>query len=141
MTDVNGSATQSSQSAGSPANMTINGASNVQSRPSGANGGDPLAALPDDLKSHPSLSAYRKGESFDLPGLVKEHVNLQSLIGKKGIVPPGEKDGPEAWDRYYNQLGRPARPPGPAGALSIRQAPGLRRLFRRVRRRLSRGRP
>lgn len=126
MTDVNGSATPAregasnttSQMAGSPAPAAINGAMNGagngqswgQGRPSGANGGDPLATLPDDLKSHPSLAAYRKGESFDLPGLVKEHVNLQSLIGKKGIVPPGEKDGPEAWERYYNQLGRPARP-------------------------------
>lgn len=127
MTDVNGSATPSregawnatsregawnttSQSAGSPANTAINGAMNGQSRPSGANGGDPFAGLPDDLKSHPSLAAYRKGEGFDLPGLVKEHVNLQALIGKKGVIPPGEKDGPEAWERYYNQLGRPARP-------------------------------
>jgi hypothetical protein len=71
---------------------------------------DPLAALPDDLKSHPSLAAYRKSEGFDLGGLVKEHVNLQSLIGKKGVIPPTEKDSPEAWERYYNQLGRPARP-------------------------------
>ena len=42
--------------------------------------------------------------------MVKEHVNLQSLIGKKGVIPPGEKDGAEAWERYYNQLGRPPRP-------------------------------
>ncbi len=118
MTDANGSAVTASQGAGSPADTaSISGAHktardgtalNGGARPAGA--GHPLAALPDELKSHPSLQAYRKGDGFDLGGLVKEHVNLQALIGKKGVLPPGDKDGPEAWERYYNQLGRPARP-------------------------------
>lgn len=73
-------------------------------------GGDPLAGLPDDIKAHPALAAYRKGEAFDLGGLAKEHIHLQALIGKKGIVPPGDKDGPEAWARFYDQLGRPPKP-------------------------------
>lgn len=105
MTDTNGSAAPSGQTAGSPPSVPT-ATSNV---PMNGRSGDALAALPDDLRAHPSLQAYRKGESFDLGGLVKEHVNLQSLIGKKGVIPPGDKDGPEAWERYYNQLGRPPR--------------------------------
>ncbi len=110
--EANGSATSFSPTAGSPHAAAPNGAASDAVRSSSAASGapDPFASLPDDLKSHPSLTAYRKAGSFDLGGLVKEHVHLQSLIGKKGVVPPGEKDGPEAWDRYYNQLGRPARP-------------------------------
>lgn len=115
MTDANGSAMTASQSAGSPPTMPSHTAANGALDGAGraappASPGHPLATLPDDLKSHPSLQAYRKGDGFDIGGLVKEHVNLQALIGKKGVLPPGEKDGPEAWERYYNQLGRPARP-------------------------------
>jgi hypothetical protein len=110
VSEANGSASASNATAGSPAAMSAIAAPNGAPQTMRPAAGDPLAALPDDLKSHPSLQAYRKGDGFDLGGLVKEHVNLQALIGKKGIVPPGEKDGPDAWDRYYNQLGRPARP-------------------------------
>lgn len=109
MSEANGSAGASSAAAGSPANASINSPANGAAQAVRAPASDPFAALADDLKAHPSLQAYRKADGFDLGGLVKEHVNLQALIGKKGVVPPGEKDGPEAWERYYNQLGRPAR--------------------------------
>jgi hypothetical protein len=110
VTDANGSAVTASQSAGSPQTMPSGAANGAGRAAPPASAGNRFATLPDDLKSHPSLQAYRKGDGFDIGGLVKEHVNLQALIGKKGVVPPGEKDGPEAWERYYNQLGRPARP-------------------------------
>jgi hypothetical protein len=108
VTEANGSAAPSVQTAGSP--HTVQTTTATTDAPINGRGADPLAALSDDLRSHPSLQAYRKGAEFDLGGLVKEHVNLQSLIGKKGVIPPGDKDGPEAWDRYYSQLGRPQRP-------------------------------
>lgn len=107
MTDANGSAIPANDTAGSPTQSAL---PMSQSDAFASRQADGFAGLPDDLKSHPSLAAYRKAEGFDLGGLVKEHVNLQSLIGKKGVIPPGEKDGPEAWERYYNSLGRPARP-------------------------------
>lgn len=62
-------------------------------------------SLPDDLRANPTLAPHP-----DVASLAKEHINLQSLIGKKGVIPPGEKDPPEAWDRFYNQLGRPESP-------------------------------
>lgn len=108
MTEANGSAMPSGQTTGSP--LTIQASTTNTAAPLNGRSVDPLSALPDDLRAHPSLQAYRKGAEFDLGGLVKEHVNLQGLIGKKGVIPPGDKDGPEAWDRYYNQLGRPQRP-------------------------------
>lgn len=79
-----------------------------------SSGGAPdfFASLSPDLQSHPAITAYRKDNAFDVAGLVKEHVNLQGLIGKKGIIPPGEKDAPEAWDRFYTALGRPEKPDG-----------------------------
>jgi hypothetical protein len=63
--------------------------------------------LPPDLREHPALRPLG-----DVAALAREHVNAQSLIGRKGVIPPGEKDGPEAWSRFYAQLGRPDAPDG-----------------------------
>lgn len=65
------------------------------------------ATLPPDLRAHPALQHVK-----DVAGLAKEHVNLQGLIGRKGIIPPGDRDGPEQWSKFYNALGRPAAPEG-----------------------------
>ena len=66
-----------------------------------------LDPLPAELKGNPALTGFK-----DVASLAKEHLSLQTLIGKKGVIPPGEKDGPEAWDRFFNQLGRPEKPEG-----------------------------
>jgi hypothetical protein len=63
--------------------------------------------LPTDLRAHPALQHVK-----DIAGLAKEHVNLQGLIGRKGVIPPSDRDGPEHWDRFYNTLGRPPAPDG-----------------------------
>lgn len=83
----------------------------------GAGGGagaapDFFTALPEDLRGNPAISAYKKDTGFDFTGLAKEHVNLQALIGKKGIIPPGDKATPEEIDRFYTSLGRPEKPEG-----------------------------
>lgn len=63
------------------------------------------SSLPEDLRAHPAL-----GNLPDVAALAREHVNAQGLIGRKGIIPPGDKDGPEAWERFHAALGRPSRP-------------------------------
>ncbi len=62
-------------------------------------------ALPGTLRDHPALSRAK-----DLAALAKEHVNLQSLIGRKGIIPPGDNASPAELDRYHAALGRPEAP-------------------------------
>ncbi len=74
-------------------------------QPSSAAPADWRGSLPEDLRQHPAL-----GQLPDVAALAREHVNAQGLIGRKGIIPPGEKDGPEAWERFHTALGRPARP-------------------------------
>jgi hypothetical protein len=58
--------------------------------------------LPDDLKGDATLGKYS-----DLPSLAKAHVELQKLVGKKGVFPPGEKATPEQWKDFFKQVGQP----------------------------------
>ncbi len=63
--------------------------------------------LPEELRGHTALANLR-----DVAALAKEHVNLQTLIGRRGVIPPGDNAPPEAWDRFWNSLGRPTDPTG-----------------------------
>jgi len=65
---------------------------------------DWASGLPDELKSAPSLSTYK-----DLPSFVKSALEAEKLIGKKGIIKPGENATPEELTKYYNDLGRPEK--------------------------------
>jgi tellurite resistance protein len=82
-------------------------ASNRVAAEGGAGAADWKAGLPEDIRAHPALGQFR-----DVAALAKEHVNLQTLIGRKGIIPPTDRDAPHAWDRFYNSLGRPEAPDG-----------------------------
>src|SRR3546814_16931008 len=63
------------------------------------------SALSEEVRGHPAL------QGFDgVDALAREHVHLQRLIGRKGIVPPGEDAGEEERARFYEALGRPAAP-------------------------------
>ena len=64
-----------------------------------------LDSVDDQYRSDPSISKFSS-----VNDLAKEHVNLQSLLGKKGIVVPGEDDGQEIWDRYRKDMGIPDSP-------------------------------
>src|SRR3546814_6770898 len=62
------------------------------------------SALSEEVRGHPAL------QGFDgVDALAREHVHLQRLIGRKGIVPPGEDAGEEERARFYEALGRPDR--------------------------------
>ncbi len=63
--------------------------------------------LPIEYRSHAAFAHIS-----DLGALAKEHIHLQSLIGKKGVVIPSANDAPETWDRFYKDLGRPDKPGG-----------------------------
>ncbi|MBO6782244.1 MAG: hypothetical protein JJ899_03085 [Alphaproteobacteria bacterium] len=58
--------------------------------------------LSEELRANPVLENFA-----DVDALAREHVHLQKLIGRKGILPPGEDAGPEDLDRFYAELGRP----------------------------------
>lgn len=74
----------------------------------GQNGGGSWRdALPADLRDHAALKSHA-----DVVSLAKEHVNAQQLIGRKGVILPGENAKPEDWDKVYDALGRPKDPQG-----------------------------
>ncbi|MEP4379751.1 MAG: hypothetical protein ABJ215_01120 [Alphaproteobacteria bacterium] len=63
------------------------------------------AELSEDYRDHPVLARFA-----DVEALAREHVNLQKLIGRKGIVPPGADADDAERARFHDALGRPARP-------------------------------
>lgn len=67
-----------------------------------------ISGLADDaLKSDPSIQSFKSVDD-----LAKSFIETKSLVGKKGLILPGETDPPEAWDPVYNKLGRPEKPEG-----------------------------
>ena len=56
----------------------------------------------DDYKKNDTLNKYGT-----IDDMAKAHIELASMIGKKGVVLPNEND-PNDVNRYYNELGRPA---------------------------------
>lgn len=61
-------------------------------------------SLPDDLKQNATLNLFNKVED-----LAKAHVHAQSLLGKKGIFPPGENAPKEEWQSFFKQVGLPEK--------------------------------
>ena len=59
-------------------------------------------ALPEELKSNPAL-----GQIQDLPSLAKSYLHAQSLVGKKGVIPPNQNSSDEEWSAFYKTLGQP----------------------------------
>lgn len=65
------------------------------------------SGLSEDYRTHPVLERFD-----DLDALAREHVHLQKLIGRKGIVPPAADADAAERARFYDALGRPASPDG-----------------------------
>ena len=61
-----------------------------------------LDSVEDQYRNDPSVSKFNS-----VNDLAKEHVNLQSLLGRKGVIIPTEDDGVEAWQRYRKDIGIP----------------------------------
>ena len=58
--------------------------------------------LPPDYHALDHVSKHENLESF-----VREAVNAQRLIGRKGIIPPNEDSTIGDWGEFYKQMGRP----------------------------------
>jgi hypothetical protein len=61
--------------------------------------------LPEDIREANCFQSFKSEED-----VYRSYVAAQQLIGRKGIVPPQDGDGPEIWDKYYHDLGRPEAP-------------------------------
>lgn len=63
------------------------------------------SGLSEDYRTHPVLERFD-----DLDALAREHIHLQKLIGRKGIVPPAADADDAERARFYDALGRPESP-------------------------------
>lgn len=61
-----------------------------------------LDSVEDEYRNDPSISKFK-----NINEMAKEHVNLQSILGRKGVVLPTEEDGAEIWNRYRKDMGIP----------------------------------
>jgi hypothetical protein len=64
-------------------------------------------SLPEDIRAEPSLGTVR-----DLPGLVKQYVSAQKMIGRDKVVLPGEHATEAEVRAFYQRLGVPEDPKG-----------------------------
>lgn len=58
--------------------------------------------LDESLRAHPSLTKFE-----DVPSLAKSYISAQELIGKKGVIKPGNDASDDEMSAFYNELGRP----------------------------------
>lgn len=61
-------------------------------------------ALPEDIRSSPSLSKFDTMEGF-----AKSYVNLERMLGSEKVPVPKEGDA-EGWERFYKAAGKPDTP-------------------------------
>ena len=76
--------------------------------------------FPEDLRKDPEYAPLfnpdDKGNPADMEkyatplDLVKTYKNQLKVIGSKGVIVPDEKAAPEDWDKFYQGIGRPAKP-------------------------------
>lgn len=73
----------------------------------GVGTGEPIKSFadsfPPEYKDNAALRDYK-----DLGGLLKSHINLQSMVGNNIPMPKDEND--ESWNQVYDKLGRPKTP-------------------------------
>lgn len=94
-------------------------ASGASANPAHGGGGNPAApegagaagattwrdGLPEDLRGNEVL-----GRLDSVEALAREHVNAQTMIGRKGVILPQSADDKAGWDKVWAELGRPESP-------------------------------
>tara|TARA_R110002020_G_scaffold35297_4_gene106668 strand:+ start:4452 stop:5288 length:837 start_codon:yes stop_codon:yes gene_type:complete len=65
--------------------------------------GNFLDGIESEYREDPSISKFD-----NLNDLAKEHVNLQSLLGRKGVIVPNENDSDDVWNKYRSEIGVPS---------------------------------
>jgi len=66
-----------------------------------------LDGVDSQFREDPSVSKFN-----NVNDLVKEHVNLQSMLGRKGVIVPNAEDSPETWNKYKSEMGIPENQEG-----------------------------
>jgi len=61
-----------------------------------------LDSFSEEYRNDPNIAKHK---SFD--SMAKSLISAQQMLGKKGIVKPGEDADETAWNDYYTQIGRP----------------------------------
>ena len=51
-----------------------------------------------EFRDDPSIAKFNTVDD-----LAKEHVNLQSLLGRKGVIVPNQDDSPDIWSKYRSE--------------------------------------
>lgn len=59
-------------------------------------------SLPEELRSNASL-----GQFSDVTNLAKSYLHANSMVGKKGVIVPGEKATDEEWNAFHKSIGQP----------------------------------
>lgn len=72
-------------------------------------GGSPewLNSLPEEARKDPNVTKYKTVEEF-----YNGYKHQASLLGKKGVIVPGENASEQERNQFYNSLGRPEKPDG-----------------------------
>lgn len=58
--------------------------------------------VPEELRTNKVYDTFD-----DIAGGMKMLGNVQNMIGKKGIIVPGEASPPSEWDNFHREMGRP----------------------------------
>ena len=99
--------------------------------PAGGEGGEAPAG--GEAPPVPNFRQYIPEEFKDAPywativddaTLVKNYANAQAMIGKKGIIPPGEGATAEAWQEFYTSIPKPADDASPEIKAAYARAQG-----------------
>jgi len=61
-----------------------------------------LQGLPEELRTNPSLVNFS-----DLTSFAKSYLSTKEMVGKKGVIVPGEKASDEEWARFHKEIGMP----------------------------------
>ena len=100
----------SSSAAGSPpaAGQQAAGSTGSQSAPAAPQGFDFRSVLPEDIRSAPTFEPYSKVKDKDelLTQLARGYHSSQGMIGKKGLLPPGENATPEERLNFRKEVGK-----------------------------------
>lgn len=72
-----------------------------------------VSTLPEEMRGQ-IPEEYQKDESLTkfktIPDMVKSFKEMETLVGKKGVIMPTDKSTPEEINKFYNTLGRPESP-------------------------------
>lgn len=62
-----------------------------------------LDSIDNQFREDPNISKFS-----NVNDLAREHVNLQSLLGRKGVILPKEGDSEDVWNKYRSEMNVPS---------------------------------